>query len=579
MQFRVLGPVEVVDDEGRMVALGGARQRALLAALLLHANEVAPLDRLIEELWGENPPATRSKALQVAVSHLRKSLGDGILETRANGYLLRVEPEQLDLAQFERLRESARAELAAGRPEQARRSLRDALALWRGPALADVADELFARADAERLEELRLLAVEGRIEADLAAGRHPDLVPELEALISRHPLRERLREHLMLALYRSGRQAEALALYRDTRRMLSDELGIEPGPRLHELERAILRHDPGLEPSLARGADAVVTTRRRRRRAAGAGAVVVAAVGVALVLAFGRADTPVAVGPNSVAVIDPGRNEVVEAIPVGEAPGPIAAGAGRVWVLNRNSRTLSEIDPRTRRVLSTSGLTHASKALGVGEVVYVLDGRDEVLHRLDPRTKSLHGSVRVDRSGQALPGADVAVWGDEVWVTDELPAAVVRVRLDVLGTEAERLDLPGSPSAVAAEAERVWVALDDGRLVLVDRRTRSVERTLELGRSASAVAVGGGAVWIADAVDGTVSRVLSRPLQFVARIEVGRAPGGLAFGAGSVWVANRADGTVSRIDPRTNTVTATIRIGRRPEELVFAGGLVWVSVR
>jgi YVTN family beta-propeller protein len=381
----------------------------------------------------------------------------------------------------------------------------------------------------------------------------------------------------MLALYRSGRQAEALAVYRDTRRMLSDELGIEPGPRLHELERAILRHEPSLEPSLASGADAVVTTRRRRRLAAGAGAVAAAAVGVALVLAFG-ADTPVAVGPNSVAVIDPGRNEVVEAIPVGEAPGPIAAGAGRVWVLNRNSRTLSEIDPRTRRVLSTSGLTHA-KALAVGEVVYVLDGHDEVLHHLDPRTKSLHGSVRVDRSGQALPGADIAVWGDEVWVTDELPAAVVRVRLDVLGTEAERLDLPGSPSAVAAEAERVWVALDDGRLVLVDRRTRSVERTLELGRSASAVAVGGGAVWIADDEDGTVSRVLSRPLQFVARIEVGRAPGGLAFGAGSVWVANRADGTVSRIDPRTNTVTATIRIGRRPEELVFAGGLVWVSVR
>ena len=573
MEFRILGPLEVADDQGRSLPLGGARQRALLAALLLQANEVVRPDTLVDQLWGERPPATGPKALQVAVSHLRKTLGDGVLETRPTGYLLRVEPEQLDVTRFDRLRDAARRSLEAGRPGEAAAALREALSLWRGPALADVADETFAHADAERLEELRLLALEERIEADLLLGRHGGLVPELEPLIARHPLRERLREHLMLALYRSGRQAEGLEVYRDTRRMLADELGIEPGPRLQEVERAILRHDPRLEPTAAR------RTVARSRRVWPAG-VVLAAAGVAagLFLAF-AGDPAITVGPNSVAVIDPSRNALVDAIPVGDAPGPIAAGAGSVWVLNRNSRTVTRIDPRNRAAVTTWGVPDTANAIGVGESVYVLDGLSEKLSLFDPASTALLDGFVIDSSGSSLPGADLAVWGDEVWVTDELPAAVVRVRPAPFATPIDRIDLPGSPSAVAVEAERVWVALDDGRLVLVDRRKHTVERVLELGRSAAGVAVGAGAVWVADDEDGTVIRALSRPFQFVVRIPVGRDPGGLAFGAGSVWVANRRDGTVSRIDPRTNRVTATISLGRRPEEVVVAAGLVWVSVR
>lgn len=578
MEFRVLGPLEVVDDEGRSLPLGGARQRALLAALLLRANEVVPLDTLIDQLWGERPPATGTKALQVAVSHLRKTLGDGVLETRPAGYVLRVEPEQLDLTRFDRLRESAQASLGAGRPEEAATALREALALWRGPALADVADESFARADAERLEELRLLALEERIEADLSHGRHGDLVPELEALIARHPLRERLREHLMLALYRSDRQAEALEVYRETRRLLSDELGIEPGTRLQELERAILRHDPELEPTVAsRVAARMVPRGRRRWLVLAAGVAGVAAA--AFFLVSDRAGTLSSVAPNTLAVIDPERNAIVDSVAVGDSPGPVAAGAGSVWVLNRNSRTITEVDPRTRAVLSTSGTTPTPNALAVGEWVFVLDGQSERLHLLDPEAKAIHDSFALDRSGQAVPGADIAVWGDEVWATDELPAGVIRVRPDPFGAPIDRIELPGSPSAVAAEAERVWVTLDDGRLVVIDRRKLTIERTLEVGRSASGVALGAGAVWVADGLDGTVYRVRAQSVQLTATIRVGRDPGGVAFGAGSVWVANRGDGTVSRIDPGTNRVVATIRVGHRPQEIVVAGGLVWVSVR
>jgi DNA-binding SARP family transcriptional activator len=242
MEFRLLGPLEVLEHD-RVVALGGGRQRALFAVLLLHANEVVSPDRLIDGLWLHTPPATAGKIVQVYVSRLRKELGNGRLVTRSHGYLLHVERSELDLARFEQLvDEAGRAD-----PTSAALKLRRALALWRGPPLADLTYEPFAQAEITRLEELRWAAVEKRIDADLAAGRHPELVGELEALIAENPLKERLRSQLMLALYRSGRQAEALDVYRHARRELSEQLGLEPGEELKRLEQAILRQDPGLE--------------------------------------------------------------------------------------------------------------------------------------------------------------------------------------------------------------------------------------------------------------------------------------------------------------------------------------------
>src|SRR5207244_516967 len=222
--------------------------------LLLEANHAVSADRLIDALWGDHPPDTAKNTLQVYVSQLRKLLPEGALETVSPGYRLAVAPDALDLARFEELAQQGRAALGVGDASDAAQALGAALALWRGPALADLAWEPFAQTEAARLEELRLAALEDRIEADLALGRHGPLVAELEHLIVENPFRERLRAQLMLALYRSGRQAEALAVYQRTRRTLVDELGIEPGESLRQLEQSILAHDPALDAPAGRGA-------------------------------------------------------------------------------------------------------------------------------------------------------------------------------------------------------------------------------------------------------------------------------------------------------------------------------------
>jgi DNA-binding SARP family transcriptional activator len=270
MDFRILGPLEVL-DEGRAVALGGSKQRALLALLLLHANQTLSADRLIDELWGEHPPATAAKTLQAHVSRLRKALAadDEAVVTRAHGYELKLDPGCLDADRFERLVGEGRGALATGRPERALATLREALALWRGPPLGDLAYEPFAQREIARLDDLRIAALEQLMEAKLALGRHGELVGQLETLIGEHPYRERLRAQLMLALYRSDRQADALQAYQDARSTLVEQLGIEPGERLRRLERAMLAQDPALhleapeQPRAVETADGTFVGRER----------------------------------------------------------------------------------------------------------------------------------------------------------------------------------------------------------------------------------------------------------------------------------------------------------------------------
>jgi DNA-binding SARP family transcriptional activator len=256
VDFRILGPLEVVGEAGAL-RLGGRKRRAALAILLLNANRVVSIDRLADDLYGDAPPATVVTQLQAHISQLRRLLDPdhpagapgSLLETREPGYLIRVAPEQVDLHRFERLTEEALRALAAGDAQAAATGFRRALDLWHGPALADLADEPFAQPAVARLEELRLAALEHRIEAELALGRQLELVGELETLVREHPFQERLRGQLMLALYRSGRQTDALAAYRDARRVLVESFGVDPTPALQELERAILRQDPELEPA------------------------------------------------------------------------------------------------------------------------------------------------------------------------------------------------------------------------------------------------------------------------------------------------------------------------------------------
>ncbi len=246
MEFRILGPLEVVDDRGELVSLRGGKGRALLAVLILNLNRTVAVTRLIDDLWGDEVPDSATKAVQIYVSQLRKALPPRLLHTRPPGYLLELAPDSVDLYRFERLVAEGRASLAGGDPEHASQQLTEALALWRGTALAEF-PEPFAQVESVRLEELRLSALEERIEADLARGRHAELAGELDTLLRRHPLRERLHGQQMLTLYRAGRQAEALACYQDFRRALDDELGIEPSARLRELERRMLQQDPELE--------------------------------------------------------------------------------------------------------------------------------------------------------------------------------------------------------------------------------------------------------------------------------------------------------------------------------------------
>src|SRR5215212_7771900 len=245
MEYRVLGPLEALGSAGPL-PLGGAKQRALLALLLLNANHVVSRERLIDELWGEDPPET-------AV-------------TRVPGYVIEVEPENVDLIRFERLVKDGRAALAAGDPVSAADTIRAAIALWRGPALTEFAAEPFAQIEGGRLDDLRVAALEERIDADLQLGRHTELTGELEVLITSHPHRERLRAQLMLALYRAGRQSEALDVYRNLRATL-DEIGIEPGESLQQLERQILNHDPVIEaPALPIAEATAPATPLQRKR-------------------------------------------------------------------------------------------------------------------------------------------------------------------------------------------------------------------------------------------------------------------------------------------------------------------------
>ena len=360
MRFRVLGSLEVEVD-GAAVELGGARQRAVLAVLLMHANQPVATDRLVNESWGDTAPASATKTAQVYVSRLRRALGNDTLATTPGGYLLRVPQGSLDTDELEELRARARE----ADPREAARLLRQGLALWRGPPYADLRYEAALQTEIRRLDELRLTTLEERIEADLAAGEASPLVPELEALVREHPLRERLRGFLMLALYRSGRQAEALDTYRDGRQLLDSELGLEPGLELRELERAILAHDPALDGPQR----AMRQTARRRSGAllAAGGALLLAAALTAVVLVRDRGGETTAGGAGAEA-LDPQTGKLLATVPLGTTPSSIAVGAGAVWVLDADDTTISAIDPERRSlesVFSTSS-TPTDLAAGAG---------------------------------------------------------------------------------------------------------------------------------------------------------------------------------------------------------------------
>ena len=557
MEFRILGPLEVIAD-GRDVTPVRNKQRALLAVLLLRANEVVSTDELLEALWGETPPASAPTALQGHVSSLRKLLGAGSIETRPPGYLLRVQSGQLDATQFEQLVAEARRERDLGRRADL---LRSALSLFRGEPLSDLRYEDFVREPASRLADQRLAVLEDLFDAELALGRHADLVEELEPLVTSNPLRERLRGQLMLALYRAGRQADALNVYRDGRRILAEELGIDPGPLLQDLERKILTQDPSLTaPAALNRATQSLAAGEREEQAAGddvpgrdvrigtgvlgflmahraATAVAVVGVGVGLLISVSSAmrsgGNAIAIAGDAIGIIDLDRDTLVGSVTLESRPGAVAFGEGSVWVTLPDPGAVVQIDPATRSVVDTI-------------------------------------PVGADPSG-------IAVGDGSIWVTNSGGSTVSRID-PVRHMVVETIDVAGGPAGIVVGADGVWVAnsINDS-VSRIDPATDRVTATIPVGDQPVGLAIDDSGLWVVNEASGSVTRIDTVRAVAAQTIDVGNGPHAIAAGAEAIWVANRLDGTVSRIDPRTNSVIGVTAMGGAPLDIALDDGSVWVS--
>jgi YVTN family beta-propeller protein len=596
LAFRVLGPLEVTYSDVE-VSLAGSRQRALLTYLLLHANRVVASDRLIDELFGEEPPGSALNSVHTGISRLRRQLTEaGVTEspivTRPPGYMLELAPEQLDLHNFERLLEQGRRQLDAGAPELAGETIREALALWRGSPLADIANYPFAQAEASRLDGLRVTAVTERIEADLASGRHAELVGELESLVAAHPLDERLRGLLMLALYRSGRQADALQVYQDIRRLLIAELGLEPGKALKQLEQRILTQDPTLDLAPPRLPPRDATSRPSRRRwfvvsaAIGAAAAAIALLAVSLrPSASDQAAPPVR--PNSLVEIDPATNRVVSSTRVGRGPERITSTADAIWVANGEDRTVARIDLTTKdvRILGGAAVARDLTSALNGDV-WLSSFEEPFVTRIASRGHIVEGAhalaaapVRVRLPGSA---EGLAIGGGYLWVTSPSDSGGRDTVFQIdLRTRHVVSSLPVGtlPLFVAFGYGSAWISNYRGNSVSVVRPGSERPETIAVPGGPLGIAAGGGAIWVVTFWSQELVRIDPETRRVLGRIPIGAGPLDVAVGGGAVWVTNRDERTVSRIDPTTNEVTQTIQLTAAPRGVRVAHGRVWVTTQ
>lgn len=576
MRFRLLGPVEARSD-GRKLALGGPKQRALLAMLLLDANKTVSRDRLIDGLWGEHPPPTASHTLDNYVSRLRKALGGSRLSRNPPGYALLVEPDELDLDLFERLFREGREAQARGDANEAAATLRSALGLWRGTALADVLYEPFAATESSRLEERRLMALEQRIDADLALGRDDELVPELEALVRDNPFRERLLYQLMLALYRSGRQAEALGALQAAKRCFAEELGLEPGPQLRDLERLILEQDPQLSASSR--PKRVASSRLRRLALVVAGGAVAASIVAGILHARGETTPSNIAGgaSNELAAVSTRSSRPVAGLSLQGVPGAIAAAGHSLWVADPDSALVSRVSLDSNSVVDRIPVAGQPSeiALGGGSI-WVANTVGGALIRIDPSTGSITQRVTLGGSVAAIaPGMRA------IWVAEAADRTLIRIDPET-GIATQTISLPTRPSALAVGLGGIWVASHDtGTVTEIDPGKGDVLGTVHVGRGPAAIAVGGGSVWVANNLDGTVSRIDPDTPRIVATIAVGSGPVALAFSERSLWVANKWSNSVSRIDASRGAVVETVQTGGRPTSLAIVGDgdRIWIGMR
>ena len=567
MDVRLLGPLEVRLGDGP-VDLGPRKQRAVLAMLALEPGRTVSADRLAEGLWGDRLPPSAAKMVQLYVSHLRRVLdGDGArIVTRGRGYELQLADGSVDVARAVRLLEESRP--------------REALTLWRGEPLADLADEPFAAPEIRRLEDLRLRATEMAVDADLAAGRHAELTGELDRLVAEYPLRERLHGQRMLALYRAGRQSEALEAYRQARVALVEQIGVEPGAELRGLHERILTQDPALDLPTAAAAEpetqpqAGQAPRPRRSRSLLVGAAVLLLAGIT---AFGvirvlEPDSLPGIREDAVGVLDADGGRITTEYVVGRAPDALTTDGRSVWVANERDGTVSRIDRGHGSVVTiTTGGAPTALAFGAGSL-WVADGEGRQVAQVDPVANKVLQRIEAANAPRSL-----ALTENALWVVSGVDGSLSRIGLG--HPQAVRpVRLGARATAIAAGAGALWVASEEaGTILRVDPRSRAVVASIPVGNAPTELAVGDGAVWAVSRSEGTLSRVDPGTNAVSGTVRVGTDLTGVAVGQGAVWVAGGEEGIVARVDSGDLRVVTKRKTGSSPSAVAVAGGSVWVA--
>jgi DNA-binding SARP family transcriptional activator len=576
VEFRILGPLEV-EANGRLLELGTLKERTLLALLLLNAGRFVSADRIVEEIWGESPPPSASKLVQTYVSHLRKVV-PGVIETHGRGYVARVPADDLDLTRFRSLVSDGSS-----------RALRAALELWRGDPLEDIPLAGAARVEVAGLVDLRVDAIARRIALDLDDGRHSEVIPELRALLEREPYREDLRAQLMLALYQAGRPAAALDAYHDARRALADDLGLEPGPELQQLQSRILNHDE----TLAGTRRAVPVVRRRRPLLALVASLVIAtlaaAIGIFLASRGSQAHAaPVVAAANSVLVLDAHTGRAVADVSLDAVPTRVAASGGSVWVTSAGSRIVYRLSTSARRVESTIGVGFVPGELAAGpRSAWILDRSAKRMVAIEPPYTDVIPRTPVSAAelpshqptfaDAAFDAAGVTVGAGSVWV--ERASGLVE-------SAARATQVTTDSNDIAYGDGSLWITRGrPAQLLRVDPHRLTVVATVPFGTGTLApypfaVAALGMDVWVSSANTGTLTHVDPSLGTIAATVRIGINLTRPAPAPSAAWIADSDAGVIYRVDARTNAVTRkiTLRGPGTPVDLAYDGGDVWVAL-
>ena len=580
MEFRMLGPLEVREGSAE-IRLGGAKQRRLLARLLVDRNRVVSLDSLVDALWGDALPSDPAHQVQVYVSQIRKALGpDGAaLETAPPGYRLRTASQDVDLDRFERLAADARSAVAEGNTAHAVALCEQALGLWRGPFMHGFEAEEFVQADAVRAEARKSQVEIDRLTALLAEGRAEALIPELQARVAADPTDERSVLLLMRAFQLQGRQREAIEAFHTCRRALAEDMGVDPSPELQELVTKILRGDqpPVAQPALPEGVSKseaglqlVAHASRSRWVVGGVVALLVVVVLVAALLTRGPiSDEIAALEPSAVGAIDPVSGRTVASLTLSVRPTRIAFGLGTLWITSASAGQLIRVDPETFSVRQEIDV-----GSGVGPIafadsaVWVANVDDGTVSRIDPRTNEIVQTVSVGNGP-----SDMTAVGDDLWVAARLDAAVVKID-SRQGRVVQRVPVGAAPGGLVATEDSLWVSDElSSAAVQVDLETEQVVSTVHVGSGPGPLAASGDDVWVVNRFDETVSHI--GPSGSVeATVALGHGLSGVVAVDGVPWVAYQ-DG-IERIDAEAGVSGGVVTTGAAAIDLTSGADRVWV---